>query len=501
MLRYAFRRLLWVFPSVIGVSLITFYVLSLLPVSGATSSDERRRRFDDLPLFFNLDPRDVRARATDAANAVAEAEPGQAAEAEAELVRLGGAALPVVIPQLDQLAPERRVRLALALAPLADRMQIDQRAFARDPERVVVFWNRFWQARGVEFRDATARSAVRRYARYGTEARAEQLRALDTFALPLLFEELRAPAGMAELSETRRLLSMIAHVTGMPEREAEGATLEEARRLVERWSSWWMIYETDFVRLSGADRVAAFAVETRYGKWAYEAFALRLGYDLHGRRILDELLGRARVTITVVSLGVTVAYLLAIAFGSLTAWFRGRPVDRIVSALLLVPYAASPALLAALCLYLGVRAGIGWAVALLALALVADPTRHQRAALLPVLSEDFVRAAMARGASRLALVTRHALPHALLPLVTRSALELPVALTGCFVLEAAFHLDGLGAVTVEAALARDHRWLMALSLLGATWGVLSLVLADIGSATVDPRLREVLSPARGGGRA
>jgi ABC-type dipeptide/oligopeptide/nickel transport system permease component len=499
MLRYALRRVLWVFPSVIGVSLITFYVLSLLPTAAqATSEDSRRRRFEDLPLFFNLDPEDVRARATEAAMEVADAPPGEAEDAVRELVRLGGAALPVVLPQLDQLAPERRVRLALALAPLAERMRLDHREAARDPERVVVFWNRFWEARGVEFRDATARSAVRRYARYGTEARAEQLRALDTFALPHLFDELAPPAGMAEMPETRRLLAMIAHVTDSPTELAADATPEDAARAVERWTGWWMVYETDYIRLSGADRVAAFAVQTRYGKWAYEAFVLRLGYDLRGRRILDELVERAKVTITVVSFGVAVAYLLAMAFGSLSAWYRRRSVDRLLAALMLVPYAASPALLAAVCLYFGARAGLGWAVALLALALVADPARHQRAALTTLLTEDFVRAARARGVGRLTLVLRHGLPHTLLPLVTRSALELPVALTACFVLEAAFRLEGLGAVTVEAALGRDHRWLMALSLLGAAWGVISLVLADIGSAAFDPRLRDVLSPTRGG---
>lgn len=504
MLRYAFRRMLWVFPSVIGVSLITFYLLSLIPRGDAvpTTEEQRRVQFDDLPLFVNISPKDIRVRVAAARDALLadSFEPGgmTPAKAEQELLRLGGAALPVLLPELDELAPSSRVKVALALAPLAERMGLEHDGAIHDPERVVVFWNRFWEARGVEFRAGTAVSAVRRYTRYGTDARADQLRLLDTFALPALFEALEMPDGFVEVDGARRLVDMISHVTGIPDRIAEYASSEEAGAVVLRWHRWWTVYEADYVRLAGASRVAAFAVQTRYGKWAYEAVGMQLGIDRRGRPLLAELLRRSRVTFTILALGIALAYLLAIPLGSIAAWWRGSMVDRAIAATVLVPYAASPALLVTAAVGFGVQpeAAMMWAVILLAIALVADPTRQQRAALLPVLSEDYVRAALARGASRIRVLLVHGLRNAMLPVVTRAALELPVALTGCFVIEAALGLDGLGEATVSAVTTHDHRWLMALAVSGAVWSVMGLVLTDIAYATLDPRLRSALSPQR-----
>lgn len=504
MLRFAFRRMLWVFPSVIGVSLITFYVLSLVPRGNEIPvlEDERRRQFDDLPLFVNTDPQDVRDRTARAKDAMVARDPGAVGmtrdEGAEELVRLGGAALPVLLPELDELGPQDRVRVALALAPLADRMHLETEGATRDPERVVVFWNRFWAARGVEFREGTAGSGVRRFARYGTDARAEQLMVLDTFALPELFAALEEPEGVLEVESARRMVSMIVHVTAIADPIADDASSAEATEVVRRWKRWWMVYQSDFVRLAGADRVAAFAVQTRYGKWAYEAVGMQLGLDRRGRPLLDELIRRTEVTFTILALGVALAYLLAIPLGSIAAWYRGSALDRAIAATVLVPYAASPALLATAAIGFGAEIGSATtlAVVLLAVALLADPTRQQRSALLPALAADHVRAALARGAGRMRVLFVHGLRNAMLPLVTRAAVELPVAITGCFVLEAALGLEGLGDATISAVNDHDHRWLMALSIAGAVWSVLALVLTDIAYATLDPRLRTAITPQR-----
>src|SRR4051794_18007754 len=111
MLRHALRRLLWTLPTLIGISLVAFFLLSFVPeptddpavvarLSGGELARLRRERFLDLPRFVNLAPVDVRVRAARAARAVADDEPG-ADEARRELDRLGGAALPFVLPRFD----------------------------------------------------------------------------------------------------------------------------------------------------------------------------------------------------------------------------------------------------------------------------------------------------------------------------------------------------------------------------------------------------------------
>ncbi len=509
MLRFVFRRLLWVFPSVLGVSLVSFFLLSLVPPPAAlrveragdeTVAAARRERFLDLPLFFNVEPSDIRRRTAGVVEALLAAAPGsdEAARAGRELLRLGGAALPVLLPRLDELNPEDRARVALALAPLAERMGLGDDGKLRNPEQVVLYWNRFWETRGAEFREATARSAVRRYARYGTDARAEQLRLLDTFALPYIMQALEAPEEPGEVAQAARLLQAMAAITGRGHAFDTPLSPEEAALAVERWQRWWLVYGADYQRLAGADRVAAFALQTRYGKWVFETLVMRMGKDELGRPLLDQLLARARITMTMLALGLALAYLLAVPLGALAAWRRATAVDRAIAAAVLVPYVATPAALALVALRIGGPFGtpvIAGAV-VLGLAMLADPVRQQRSELLPVLTEDYFRAALARGASPVRALVTHGLRNAMFPLITRAALELPVAVTACFVIEKALGLPGLGEATLDAVSRNDTSWLMALALAGSVLAVGSLVISDLAYALLDPRLRASLAVVR-----
>src|SRR5262249_53568661 len=131
LLRHALRRLLWTLPTLIGISLVTFLFLSYVPdpssdpaIAQTLSADEkahiRRERFLDLPRFVNFTPVGVEELAERAADQIANDGP-DAPEAKKALARLGGAALPYLLPRLDALSPERRTRVALALAPVAGR--------------------------------------------------------------------------------------------------------------------------------------------------------------------------------------------------------------------------------------------------------------------------------------------------------------------------------------------------------------------------------------------
>ncbi|HZO17248.1 MAG TPA: ABC transporter permease [Polyangiaceae bacterium] len=498
MLRYALRRVLWVFPSVLGVSLIAFFVLSLVPVEipGDDSGAMRHFRFLDRPLFFNLEPSDVRSRSLQAVEALTNAPEGSAEAqlAQDELVRLGGAALPFVLPPFEDMTPAKRVRVALALAPIAERMGIEHRGEPNDPEQAVTFWNRFWQSHGTEFHAPTARSAVNRYARYGTEARALEITRLDTFALPAVMDAIYVPQSAEEMPPLRRLLAMASHVTGRKDRIGESTTPAEAKSAVERWRRWWLAFETDYVPLTGASRAAAFLLETRYGKWVFETVVLRLGKDALGRPLLDELVKRARVTAVVLLAGLALAYFLAVPLGIASAYRRGLLLDRGIAASVLVPYLLSPVLLGLLAFHLGL-ASVGpglWASVLLAAALSAEPMRQQRTELMPVLVQEYIQAAIARGAGPLRVLVMHGLRNAAIPVITRATMELPVALTACFVLEQAFGLAGIGEATLQAIQHRDTGWLMTLSLCGTVWAVVAMVLTDVTYGLLDPRMRHTL---------
>ena len=138
-----------------------------------------------------------------------------------------------------------------------------------------------------------------------------------------------------------------------------------------------------------------------------------------------------------------------------------------------------------------------WHVALPALVLgvgsAAAIARFVRAGLARSLDEGFVRAARARGASRGRLLWRHALPAAAGPVITLMGLQLPVLVSGALVVEVVFGWPGMGRVTYDAVMAQDLPVVLAAVLLATIVVVAGSLLADLGLAVVDPRLR----PGRG----
>jgi peptide/nickel transport system permease protein len=504
MLRHALRRLLWTLPTLLGVSMVSFFLLSHVPdpiddpavaaqLSPADVARVRRERFLDLPRFVNLAPRDVAQRADEALRAVVAGE-AAADEGARELARLGGAALPHVLPRLDALPPERRGAVARALAPVARRMGIDTEGEAADPARAVAFWARFWDDRGVEFRRASVRSAVARLTRYGSASRAAELVELDTFALDDVLAALEHPYDAASAARARALVDVAAHVTGRDDRIAPGDDLAAARACVERWHAFWEVYRSDYTALSGVSRLTAMALETRYGKWALSAVTHRLGRRGGEEPVLDELVRRAPLTLSIVFGAIGLGYAAGIALGALGAASRKWRLDATIAAAVLLVYAIPTAALAVLARRLTGASGprIAAATIVLALALVAAPARQQSAALAEALSRDHVRAAFARGAGRARAVLVHGLRNALLPAVTLAALEGPMALGGAFVVERVFSLYGLGEATIQAVQHRDLGWLMALSIAAAGVAAIFVMLTDLAYAALDPRLASVI---------
>ncbi len=506
MLSVFFRRLLWTVPTLFVVSILTFLVLSFVPPphdpsttklvrNEALIEERRRERFLDLPRFLNLEPVDVRTRADRAMRAIAEG--GSGADAgRAELVRLGGAALPHVVSALETFDTERRALVAVSLAPLAERMRLPNAADARDPERAAALWRRFWDDRGVEFKTASVRTAIDRLARYRTASRAAELEALDTFVLPAIFERLPTPRDERSTEVAKSLVALAAKVTERSDVIAEGATVEEAAACVARWRAWWLVHESDFTPFDGAARAAAMLKETRYGKWAAGAVLDLSTRDVSGLA-LGKLARGAPVTLSILFGGIALAYAAGITIGVLTASLRRRRTDLAVGTAVVFLYATPTAALAALAIQAGAPDGsLFWPTVVVAAGLLATPARQQRTGLAEAMAREHVVAARARGATRFRAMVLHAARHALLTTITLLTVEPPTALAAVFVAEAAFGLDGVGAAVVTAVAERDTSLLMLLSLLAAIVAALVVLASDLAHAALDPRLRGRLA---GGG--
>lgn len=120
---------------------------------------------------------------------------------------------------------------------------------------------------------------------------------------------------------------------------------------------------------------------------------------------------------------------------------------------------------------------------------LAGLTRYQRAAMLEVLNQDYIRTARAKGLPERVVIFKHALRNALLPIVTILGLSLPDLFGGAFIIETIFAWPGMGRLGVMAIFQRNYPLIMGIVMFSAVLIMLGNLLADIGYALVDPRIR------------
>jgi peptide/nickel transport system permease protein len=128
-------------------------------------------------------------------------------------------------------------------------------------------------------------------------------------------------------------------------------------------------------------------------------------------------------------------------------------------------------------------------VTALSVMIAAMIARYQRAALLDVLPSDFVRTARAKGVDDRAVIAKHALRNALLPMITLVGIALPSLLGGAVFVERVFSWPGMGLTAVNAVAARDYPLVMATVLVGAAMVALGNLIADVAYGVADPRVR------------
>lgn len=201
-------------------------------------------------------------------------------------------------------------------------------------------------------------------------------------------------------------------------------------------------------------------------------------------------------------LAMLLAVLAGGALGVLAATRRGAWDDQLVQGFALaglsVPsFVVGPLLVLLFAVSLGWLPAGGWdswrsailPVVALALPQIGAIARLVRGALLEVLGQDFIRTARAKGVPEPQVLWRHALPPALLPLVSWLGPATAQILTGSVVIEQVFSIPGLGRYFVQGALNRDYTLVMGVVLLYGALVVLLNLLADLVYGALDPRAR------------
>jgi peptide/nickel transport system permease protein len=241
----------------------------------------------------------------------------------------------------------------------------------------------------------------------------------------------------------------------------------------------------------------------QYGRFLGNALRGDLGRSVRSNRpVLDEIGQQAPSTLQLTFTGLGLAILLGISLGVVAARYQNSWLDKLCLVLSLVGVSMPSFWLGMLLiflfsLYLGWLPATGqggperlvmpaFTLAVQAMAVIALLTRSN---MREVLNQEYITTGRAKGLADRALLLRHALKNALIPVVTIVGLQFGALLGGAVVIENVFARQGMGRLAVEAILNRDFPVVQGVVLVAATIYVLINLLVDVSYAVLDPRIR------------
>jgi peptide/nickel transport system permease protein len=251
---------------------------------------------------------------------------------------------------------------------------------------------------------------------------------------------------------------------------------------------------------------------TQYARWMSNVARGDLGGSIaSGETVADAIKAGVPKTASLTLVSFLIASCIAVPAGIVAALHRNRPVDYVASFIAFIGV-SMPSFWFGIILILVFAVRLKWLPAI-GYAEIADKgvgewlkrlilpglaigagyaailMRFVRAGLLEVLSSDYVRTARAKGVHERAVIVRHALRNALIPVVTVAGIQLALLLSGAVVIETVFSIRGLGRILVGAIFDRDYPIVQGVILLISVVFVLANLIVDVLYTFLDPRIR------------
>ncbi len=121
---------------------------------------------------------------------------------------------------------------------------------------------------------------------------------------------------------------------------------------------------------------------------------------------------------------------------------------------------------------------------------LAGLSRYMRSNMLEVVRQEYIQTARAKGISENRVIFKHAMRNALLPVITILGLSVPTLIGGSVIFETIFAIPGMGRLFYQGVMSRDYPVVLGILFIGAVLTLIGNLLADVGYALADPRIRE-----------
>ncbi len=251
---------------------------------------------------------------------------------------------------------------------------------------------------------------------------------------------------------------------------------------------------------------------SQYWRWIGGVFSGNLGVSVtYGKPVLTVILERFPLTLELAVLAMLIALGVGLPLGVFAATRNEKRSDLAVRIFAMIGQSTPSFVIGLLIIYVlsagfGILPSMGEFVPFsqdplgnlsqlilpamtLGLSFTASVTRISRSAVLDVLGDDYVRTARSKGAPKARVIWRHALPNALIPVVTLSGVEFGYLLGGAVLVEQIFALPGLGRLVLDAILQRDYALVQGSVLFVALNFMVVNLLVDLTYVLLDPRIR------------
>lgn len=261
-------------------------------------------------------------------------------------------------------------------------------------------------------------------------------------------------------------------------------------------------------------------LHVQYISWLKRIVSFDFGdsFQPDGRPVIEKIKDRIPITIQINILSILVILSIAIPLGVTAAVKKDSFFDKSTTVFVFVGF-ATPAFWLALLLMILFGVKLGWLpisginsldydrlsflgkvvdrgrhllmpVLLGAFGGLAGLSRYMRSNMLEVVRQDYINTARAKGLPEKKVIYRHALRNALLPVITILGLSVPELIGGSVIFETIFAIPGMGRLFFQGVMSRDYPLVMGILVIGAVLTLLGNLLADLGYALVDPRIRE-----------
>ncbi len=251
-------------------------------------------------------------------------------------------------------------------------------------------------------------------------------------------------------------------------------------------------------------------IYVQFVRWMGQLLRGDLGMSIYSDMPVTTLIAqRLEGTLCLAVTSITIAVLLAVPMGILAAWKAGTWIDYLVMMFAVFGFSI-PVFVIAYLLIFGFSVHLHWfpvqglvsiregvlpfvrSITLPSLALgviyAALIARITRASVLEILSQDYIRTAQAKGLSSYAILIRHTLRNAAIPIVTTIGIGIALLIGGVVVTESVFNIHGIGRLVVDAILSRDYPVIQGIILMSSGVYLVINLIVDISYRFFDPRV-------------